>query len=134
MVLVSLDNVVVITLFSLFMLPLVISSRLSMLVHVGRITSNNIITTTLSKETSTTTTLVERCIQKDNKDRSLNTTKDLQEFLSEYSFYNAEIDGEFGPQTETALRKFQEIAKIKVDGKFGPETKSKIRAWTGCES
>ena len=95
---------------------------------------NNIITTTLSKETSTTTTLVERCIQKDNKDRSLKTTKDLQEFLSEYSFYNAEIDGEFGPQTETALRKFQEIAKIKVDGKFGPETKSKIRAWTGCES
>ena len=95
---------------------------------------NNVTTTTLSKEISTTTTLVERCIQRDNKDRRIETTKELQEFLSEYDFYNAEIDGEFGPQTETALRKFQESAKIKVDGKFGPETKSKIRAWTGCES
>tara|TARA_B100000586_G_scaffold266685_1_gene240165 strand:- start:1803 stop:2186 length:384 start_codon:yes stop_codon:yes gene_type:complete len=95
---------------------------------------NNVTTTTLSKEISTTTTLVERCIQRDNKDRRIETTKELQEFLSEYDFYNAEIDGEFGPQTETALRKFQESAKIKVDGKLGQETKSKIRAWTGCES
>ena len=95
---------------------------------------NNVTTTTLSKEISTTTTLVDRCIQRDNKDRRIETIKELQEFLSEYDFYNAEIDGKFGPQTETALRKFQESAKIKVDGKFGPETKSKIRAWTGCES
>ena len=95
---------------------------------------NNVTTTTLSKEISTTTTLVERCIQIDNKDRRIETTKELQEFLSEYDFYNAEIDGKFGPQTETALRKFQESVKIKVDGKLGPETKSKIRAWTGCES
>lgn len=95
---------------------------------------NNVTTTTLSKEISTTTTLVERCIQRDNKDRRIETTKELQEFLSEYDFYNAEIDGKFGPQTETALRKFQESAKIKVDGKLGQETKSKIRAWTGCES
>ena len=95
---------------------------------------NNVTTTTLSKEISTTTTLVERCIQRDNKDRRIETTKELQEFLSEYDFYNAEIDGKFGPQTETALRKFQESVKIKVDGKLGPETKSKIRAWTGCES
>lgn len=95
---------------------------------------NNTTITTLYNVTSTTTTLLERCIQESNKDRVLKTTKDLQEFLSEYGFYNAEIDGEFGPQTETALRKFQELAKIKVDGKFGPETKNKIRAWTGCES
>ena len=95
---------------------------------------NNVTTTTLSKEISTTTTLVERCIPRDNKDRRIETTKELQEFLSEYNFYNAEIDGKFGPQTETALRKFQESAKIKVDGKLGQETKSKIRAWTGCES
>ena len=95
---------------------------------------NNVTTTTLSKEISTTTTLVERCIQRDNKDRRIETIRELQEFLSEYDFYNAEIDGKFGPQTETALRKFQESVKIKVDGKLGPETKSKIRAWTGCES
>jgi len=123
-----------------WLLLLVILPTCTSIENLEEITNNNInkendvITTTLPKETSTTTTLVERCIQKDNKDRSLKTTKDLQEFLSEYGFYNAKIDGEFGPQTETALRKFQEVAKIKVDGKFGPETKSKIKAWTGCES
>ena len=57
----------------------------------------------------------------------------MQEFLSDYGFYTAEIDGKFGPQTETALRKFQEKAKITIDGKFGDETKKKMRAWTGCE-
>lgn len=93
----------------------------------------NITTRTLPRATSTTTTLIERCIQESNKDRALETTIDLQEFLNQYGFYNAEIDGKFGPQTETALRKFQETAKIKVDGKFGPETKNKMRAWTGCE-
>ena len=72
-------------------------------------------------------------LEQNNKDRSLETTVDLQEFLSDYGFYTAEIDGKFGPQTETALRKFQEKAKITIDGKFGDETKKKMRAWTGCE-
>ena len=88
-------------------------------------------TTTTQK--TTTTIQVTNCIQQNNKDRSLEPTVDLQEFLSDYGFYTAEIDGKFGPQTETALRKFQEKAEIKVDGKFGDETKKKMRAWTGCE-
>ena len=88
-------------------------------------------TTTTQK--TTTTTQVITCIQQNNKDRDLETTVDLQEFLSDYGFYTAEIDGKFGPQTETALRKFQEKAKITIDGKFGDETKKKMRAWTGCE-
>ena len=89
-------------------------------------------TTTTSKLT-TTTIEIDTCIQQNNKDRTLETTVDLQEFLSDYGFYTAEIDGKFGPQTETALRKFQEKAKITIDGKFGDETKKKMRAWTGCE-
>jgi len=89
-------------------------------------------TTTITKLT-TTTIKIDTCIQQNNKDRTLQTTVDLQEFLSDYGFYTAEIDGKFGPQTETALRKFQEKAKIIVDGKFGDETKKKMRAWTGCE-
>ena len=88
--------------------------------------------TTTTQET-TTTIQVNTCIQQNNKDRNLKTTIDLQQFLSDYGFYTAEIDGKFGPQTETALRKFQEKVGIKIDGKFGDETKKKMRAWTGCE-
>lgn len=82
----------------------------------------------------TTTTLQVECVQESNKDRDLRTTENLQEFLKKYGFYTAEVDGKFGPQTETALRKFQKEVGIIVDGKFGEETKNKMKAWTGCES
>ena len=80
----------------------------------------------------TTTTLQVECVQESNKDRDLGTTENLQEFLKKYRFYTAEVDGKFGPQTETALRKFQKEVGIIVDGKFGEETKNKMKAWTGC--
>ncbi len=101
--------------------------------------TNDTTTSTIELEvqepiTTTSTMFYEECLQDSNKDRPLDSTEDLQRFLSEYDFYTAKVDGKFGPQTETALRKFQEIAKIEVDGKFGPETKNKMRAWTGCES
>ena len=82
----------------------------------------------------TTTTLQVGCVQDSNKDRELETTENLQEFLKEYGFYTVEVDGRFGPQTETALRNFQKEVGIIVDGKFGEETKNKMKAWTGCES
>ena len=82
----------------------------------------------------TTTTLQVECVQESNKDRDLRTTENLQEFLKKYGFYTAKVDGKFGPQTETALRKFQKEVGIIVDGKFGEETKNKMKAWTGCES
>ena len=82
----------------------------------------------------TTTTLQVECVQESNKDRDLRTTENLQEFLKKYGFYTAEVDGKFGPQTETALRKFQKEVGIIVDGKFGEETKNKMKSWTGCES
>ena len=82
----------------------------------------------------TTTTLQVECVQESNKDRDLRTTENLQEFLKEYGFYTVEVDGRFGPQTETALRNFQKEVGIIVDGKFGEETKNKMKAWTGCES
>ena len=82
----------------------------------------------------TTTTLQVGCVQDSNKDRELETTENLQEFLKEYGFYTVEVDGRFGPQTETALRNFQKEVGIIVDGKFGEETINKMKAWTGCES
>ena len=92
----------------------------------------NEITTTLAL--GTTTTLRVSCVQESNKDRELITTINLQEFLKDYGFYIAEVDGKFGPQTETALRNFQKKVGIVVDGKFGKETKNKMKAWTGCEN
>ena len=42
--------------------------------------------------------------------------KDLQTRLSALGFYSGEIDGEFGPQTETAVMLFQEINGLEQDG------------------
>lgn len=37
---------------------------------------------------------------------------------------NIAVDGQFGPKTQAALRRVQEIEKIKVDGVYGPQTRS----------
>lgn len=37
--------------------------------------------------------------------------------------YAIDIDGDFGPETEEAIRAFQASCQIKADGKAGPETK-----------
>ena len=39
-----------------------------------------------------------------------------------YGTGEIEIDGEFGPQTEAAVKAFQEAAGIDVDGVVGPQT------------
>ncbi len=39
-----------------------------------------------------------------------------------YGTGELEIDGEFGPQTEAAVKVFQEAAGIDVDGVVGPQT------------
>ena len=59
------------------------------------------------------------------KDGSKGTdVKALQEFLLqlEYSLPKYGADGEFGSETETALKKFQKKAGIKQDGIYGSET------------
>jgi peptidoglycan hydrolase-like protein with peptidoglycan-binding domain len=47
--------------------------------------------------------------------------KTAQFFLDSWG-YNLKIDGDFGPKTETAVKKFQKKAHLTVDGIIGPNT------------
>jgi zinc D-Ala-D-Ala carboxypeptidase len=54
----------------------------------------------------------------------------LQIRVAGWAGYNVllDLDGDYGPKTETAVRNFQAAYGLKVDGKAGPETFSKIYA------
>lgn len=45
----------------------------------------------------------------------------LQEILNSYG-YSLKVDGDFGPRTEDAVKKFQKSHGLKVDGIVGPKT------------
>lgn len=47
---------------------------------------------------------------------------DLQSRLKELGYYTGELDGQFGPATETAVRLFQQQHSLDVDGKVGSQT------------
>jgi hypothetical protein len=48
--------------------------------------------------------------------------KALQRVLNAKGFNTGEVDGEFGSQTETAVKNFQKVSGIDVDGEVGPQT------------
>ena len=48
--------------------------------------------------------------------------KALQEWLTENNFYAGVIDGNYGADTEAAVKKFQAQIGLKVDGKVGEYT------------
>ena len=53
--------------------------------------------------------------------------KELQTALNKLGYECGEVDGEFGKQTENAVKLFQERNGLKVDGKFGPATLAKLK-------
>lgn len=53
----------------------------------------------------------------------------LLAFLGYYPY--REIDGQWGPKSEAAVRMFQEIRGLDADGVFGKETEEKIRMEIG---
>jgi len=51
----------------------------------------------------------------------------LQKFLNWYGNYALSVDGDFGPATDKALKKFQKAVGIDADGIAGPITRNKMK-------
>jgi peptidoglycan hydrolase-like protein with peptidoglycan-binding domain len=76
----------------------------------------------------------------DNADTSDPTLRDgsegvavrgLQRRLIGAGFAVDEVDGHFGPQTEAAVRAFQERSELEVDGVVGPQTWERVNTLDG---
>ena len=55
--------------------------------------------------------------------------KELQQWLTDYGYYSGNVDGEFGADTEKAVKAFQEEAGLIVDGVVGKDTKKAMENW-----
>lgn len=64
---------------------------------------------------------------KDKPRMNGNDVKELQRLLDERGFPCGEIDGIFGPETDKAVRAFQQGSGLDVDGKVGDKTWAALR-------
>ena len=55
--------------------------------------------------------------------------KFLQKFLNWYGCKHLKLDGKFGPNTETQLKRFQKAEGIKIDGVYGSQSYKKAKAY-----
>jgi len=55
--------------------------------------------------------------------------KELQQWLTDYGYYSGDIDGNFGADTEKAVKSFQEESGLIVDGVVGNDTKNAMTNW-----
>ena len=74
------------------------------------------------------------CIPQDNSSLVINSTLDIQKFLSNNGFNPGPIDGQSGPKTKNAIISFQKENGLLADGIAGNKTKAAMRAYTGCKS
>ncbi|MCP6759635.1 MAG: peptidoglycan-binding protein [Fischerella sp. CENA71] len=56
----------------------------------------------------------------------------VQRCLQKLGYYNGPINGNFGPLTENAVKKFQQAKKISAIGQVGPQTQRSLQA--ACQS
>ena len=73
------------------------------------------------------------CTGKDNSNAKLDTTLDIQRFLSDNGFNPGPIDGVSGSKTKSAIKAFQTKTGLLSDGIVGNKTKAAMRSYTGCE-
>jgi len=74
------------------------------------------------------------CTGKDNSNAKLDSTLDIQRFLSENGFNPGPIDGVSGNKTKAAIKAFQTKNGLLSDGIAGNKTKAAMRSYTGCEA
>ena len=74
------------------------------------------------------------CVPQDNSTLVINSTLDIQQFLSNNGFNPGPIDGQSGPKTKNAIISFQKENGLLADGIAGNKTKAAMRAYTGCKS
>ena len=74
------------------------------------------------------------CVAQDNSSLVINSTLDIQQFLSNNGFNPGPIDGQSGPKTKNAIISFQKENGLLADGIAGNKTKAAMRAYTGCKS
>ncbi len=74
------------------------------------------------------------CTGKDNSNAKLDSTLDIQRFLSDNGFNPGPIDGVSGSKTKTAIKAFQTKNGLLSDGIVGSKTKAAMRSYTGCEA
>ena len=55
------------------------------------------------------------------------STKQLQTYLKKLGYYSGSIDGSYGPGTTAAVKAFQKYMGISVDGNFGPQSLTYLR-------
>jgi peptidoglycan hydrolase-like protein with peptidoglycan-binding domain len=55
-------------------------------------------------------------------DQAASIVSQVQTVLAEYGYYDGEIDGVYGSETEAAVMELQEDLGVTVDGRVGPET------------
>ena len=74
------------------------------------------------------------CTGKDNSNAKLDSTLDIQRFLSDNGFNPGPIDGVSGSKTKAAIKAFQTKNGLLSDGIVGSKTKAAMRSYTGCEA
>ena len=72
------------------------------------------------------------CTGKDNSNAKLDSTLDIQRYLSDNGFNPGPIDGVSGSKTKAAIKAFQSKNGLLSDGVVGRRTKSAMRSYTGC--
>ena len=71
----------------------------------------------------TTVDVAEPTLRKGDKGSQV---KLLQRHLNSLNIANLDVDGDFGPKTESAVRAFQKKHDLSVDGIYGPKTYKKM--------
>lgn len=75
-------------------------------------------TTTTAKETTTTAAAESAA--------TIRFDKTIQQELADVGCHPGAVDGIMGPNTDEAIRAFQEAAGLEVDGELGPETEAAL--------